>query len=53
MAKRQLHPVMKARAAAVKRAHAHLTKTVPGFAKLHPHERTRQVQAHVKGGGGY
>jgi hypothetical protein len=56
MAKRQLHPAMKARAAAVKQAHAHLTKTVPGFSRLHPHDRARMVHAHVdraKQSGGY
>jgi len=47
MAKRQLHPAMKQRAAAVKAAHAHLSKTVPGFSQQHPHERVRQVHAHV------
>lgn len=48
MAKKQLHPAMKQRAAAVKAAHAHLVKTVPGFSRQHPHERVRQVQLHVK-----
>lgn len=53
MAKKTLHPAMKQRAAAVKAAHAHLSKTVPGFAQQHPHERIRQTQAHVKKKGGY
>lgn len=46
-AKRVLHPALKQRAAAVKAAHAHLSKTVPGFSQLHPHARVKQVQAHV------
>lgn len=45
--KRQLHPTMRARAAAVKSSHAHLTKTVPGFSQLPGHEQLRQTQAHV------
>lgn len=52
MAKKTLHPSMKQRAAAVKAAHAHLSKTVPGFRALHPHERIRATQAHVKRKGG-
>lgn len=47
MAKKTLHPTLKQRAQHVKAAHAHLTKTDPGFASLHPHERTRRVQQHV------
>lgn len=45
---KKLHPAMKAHAKAVTQAHAHLSKTVPGFTQLHPHERIRQTQAHVK-----
>lgn len=45
---KKLHPVMQAKAAAVKQAHAHLTKTVPGFASRHPHERVKAVHAHLK-----
>jgi hypothetical protein len=45
---RKLPPALKAQAQAVKAAHAHLSKTVPGFAQQHPHERIRQTQAHVR-----
>jgi hypothetical protein len=47
MTMKKLHPALAKRAAAVKQAHAHLSKTVPGFAAQHPHERIRQAQAHV------
>jgi hypothetical protein len=47
MAKRALHPKMVERAAAVKHAHAHLTKTVPGFLKLPGHQQLKHTQAHV------
>lgn len=47
MAKRTLHPALKARATAVKQAHAHLSATVPNFSQLHPHDRTRMVHAHI------
>lgn len=47
MAKRILHPALAARAVAVQQAHAHLTKTVPGFRAQPGHQQLRQVQAHV------
>lgn len=54
MPKRTLHPALKQRAQQVKAAHAHLAKTVPGFTHLHPHDRVRQTQQHVKRSkGGY
>lgn len=49
MAKRTLHPKMVERAQAVKTSHAHLSKTIPGFKELHPHERTRMTQFHASG----
>lgn len=52
MAKKTMHPKLTARAAAVKQAHAHLSKTVPGFNRMHPHERIRMTQAHVTRKGG-
>lgn len=45
--KKPLHPAMQQRAAAVKAAHAHLTKTVPGFRSQPGHQQLRQTQAHV------
>lgn len=42
-----LHPALQKRAIAVKTAHAHLVKTVPGFASRHPHERVKAVHAHI------
>ena len=42
-----MHPKMVARAAAVKSAHAYLTKMVPGFSTLHPHTRIKAVHAHI------
>lgn len=45
---KKLRPALQARATAVKAAHAHLVKTVPGFSAQHPHERIRLTQAHVK-----
>lgn len=47
MPKKTLHPAMTRRAAAVKQAHAHLSKAMPGFANLHPHDRIRHTQAHA------
>jgi hypothetical protein len=44
---KRLHPALKARAAAVKSAHAHLTKTVPGFRQQPGHVQLTQTQAHV------
>lgn len=49
---KKLHPALAARAQAVKVAHATLTKTVPGFATLPPHDRIKAVQTHVKKQGG-
>lgn len=46
--KRALHPALAARARAVKDAHAHLKRTVPGFHKLPGHEQIRHTQAHVR-----
>lgn len=45
---RYLHPALAQRAAHVKAAHAHLTKTVPGFAKLPMPEKMRLHQAHIR-----
>lgn len=39
---------MAKRAAAVKDAHAHLCKTVPGFSKQPGPVRLQQVHAHIK-----
>lgn len=47
MAKRTLHPALKARAAAVKAAHAHLTRTMPGFRALPGHQQLAHTQRHV------
>lgn len=47
MPKRTLHPKMVQRAAAVKAAHAHLSKTVPGFTQLPGHQQLKHTQAHV------
>jgi hypothetical protein len=47
MAKRTLHPTLAARAQAVKAAHAHLSKTVPGFRTLPGHQQLRHTQRHV------
>lgn len=44
---RQLHPALKARAVAVKAAHAHLSKTQPGFRDLPGHQQLRATQQHV------
>lgn len=46
----KLHPVLKARALAVKLAHAHLTKTVSGFRAQPPHQQFKATQAHVSKG---
>lgn len=45
---RQLHPKMKAHGQAVKAAHAHLARTVPGFKQQAPTDRFRAVQAHIR-----
>lgn len=42
-----LHPVLKARAAAVKQAHAELSKQ-PGFRALPPHEQFKRTQTHIR-----
>jgi hypothetical protein len=47
----KLHPKMIARAAAVKAAHAHLSKTVPGFRKLAGRDQIARTHAHVSRGG--
>lgn len=44
---KKLHPALVARAAAVKTAHAHLSKTVPGFTAKPGREQIARVQAHV------
>lgn len=44
---RTLHPALKARAAAVKAAHAHLSRTMPGFRTQPGHMQLAQTQAHV------
>lgn len=43
---RTLHPTMVARAAAVKQAHAELSK-LPGFRRLPPHEQFKRTQQHI------
>lgn len=48
MAKGVLHPKMAERAAAVKDAHAHLARTVPGFKALPGKDRLSQVHAHIR-----
>lgn len=45
-----MHPKMQAKAAQVKQAHAELVRTYPGFQALHPHDRIRVTQAHIKSG---
>jgi hypothetical protein len=45
---RRLHPAMQQRAQAVKAAHAHLSKTVPGFRSKPGREQIAHTQAHVK-----
>ena len=42
-----MHPVMKARAVAVKAAHAHLVKTVPHFRAQPPAAQFAATQAHI------
>lgn len=42
-----LHPHLARRAEATKHAHAHLSKTVPGFRGLPGHEQLRRTAAHV------
>lgn len=44
----QLHPKMKAHAAAVKAAHEHLTAHEPGFRDRPGHEQLRATQRHVR-----
>lgn len=50
--KRALPPKLAAHGAKVAAAHAHLTATKPGFARLKPAQRFAQVQAHIRKGGG-
>lgn len=45
---RVLHPVLKARAHAVKVTHARLVRTVPGFTSRPPREQFKAVQAHLR-----
>ena len=45
---RVLHPALKARAQAIKKAHAHLSAKVPGFRSLPGHHQLRMTQAHVR-----
>jgi hypothetical protein len=47
VAKRALHPAFRARSLAVKAAHAHLSKNMPGFRALPGHQQLRHTQAHV------
>lgn len=47
MARKPLHPALAQRAVAVKQAHAHLTKTVPGFTQLAGPARLKAVHAHI------
>jgi hypothetical protein len=47
-AAKPLHPALKARAMAVKAAHAHLTRTVPGFRSQPGHLQLRATQAHIR-----
>jgi hypothetical protein len=49
MAKRTLHPKMVAHGQAVSAAHAHLSRTVPGFRQLSGREQLKATQAHVRG----
>lgn len=51
MAKRVLHPKLAQRAAAVKVAHAHLSRNMPGFNTLKPAQRFTHVQAHIRKSG--
>lgn len=44
---RALHPALKARAIAVTAAHAHLSRTVPGFRSKPPAEQFAHTQRHV------
>lgn len=46
-AKNSLHPKLQARAAAIKAAHAHLTKTIPGFRKQSGRAQIAATHAHV------
>lgn len=51
---RALHPALAARASQVKAAHAHLSKTVPGFTQKPMAEQMKAHQAHIrKAKGGY
>jgi hypothetical protein len=49
--KRTLHPKLQAHGQKVKAAHAHLSKTVPGFRAQPFHQQARAVQAHIRKGG--
>jgi hypothetical protein len=44
---RKLHPALARRAVAVKQAHAHLAKTVPGFTQMAGPARLKAVHAHI------
>jgi hypothetical protein len=44
---RKLHPALATRAVAVKHAHAHLSKTVPGFTQMAGPARLKAVHAHI------
>lgn len=44
---RPLHPALRARAIAVTVAHAHLSRTVPGFRSQPPAEQFAHTQRHV------
>lgn len=45
---RPLHPALRARAIAVTVAHAHLSRTVPGFRSKPPAEQFAHTQQHVR-----
>lgn len=45
---RTLHPALAARATQVKAAHAHLSKTVPGFTKQSMRDQMKAHQNHIR-----
>ncbi len=45
--KRPLHPALAQRAAHVKAAHAHLSRTVPGFRQLSGREQIARTHQHA------
>lgn len=51
--KKALHPALAARASQVKAAHAHLSKTVPGFSQKPMAEQMKAHQAHIRKTKGY